>query len=1052
MTTPFHSQYWAHALTLRGATGTIEALSRSIAGARVDLNPHQVDAALFAIRSPLTKGVILADEVGLGKTIEAGIVIAQRWAERKRRILVIVPATLRKQWQQELETKFYLPTRILDSQAFNSIREDGIVNPFDSQDKPVICSYHFASAKSPEVSRVPWDLVVIDEAHRLRNVYKKFSKLARSIADAVGHSPKLLLTATPLQNSLMELYGLASVIDVHLFGDAASFRDQFARATDEAERNSDLRSRLQPVCIRTLRKQVVEYISFTRRVPITQDFLPSDAEQELYEAISEYLQREQLFALPASQRTLITLVLRKLLASSTFAIADTLERLASRLESLSHTLPAASAAQAGQEGLFDDNDIEGLDELEDELEEEREETGETSAEPPPSFDPAKMKAEIADLRRFVERARRISANAKGDALIPALKTAFEKAQALGAERKAVIFTESRRTQQYLFDLLTRSGYEGKVVMMNGSNSDPQSTVIYQAWRSRHSDEDGVTGSRAVNIKAAIVEHFQERAVIFIATEAAAEGVNLQFCSLVVNYDLPWNPQRIEQRIGRCHRYGQKHDVVVVNFLNRRNEADQRVFEILSEKFRLFDGVFGVSDEVLGALESGVDIERRIALVYQTCRNTEEIKTAFDKLQSELDEQIQARMAQTRVVLLENFDEDVSARLRVHRDKTLESLGERERWLLELTRTELNGHAEFEPERPRFQYTGPHARQGWYHFDWKEAEKNGDTFYRQDHPLAARVIQEAIARNLPSASLRMDYAGHGQVVSILKPLLGRSGWLELSKMTVESLDVEEFLVFTAQTDDLPAPRLDTYFVYAIECDDGSHYVGQSEDLPRRWEEHLGGRAAEWTAQHKPLRVVHYEEYGTREKAVEREKWLKTGFGRTWLKREIESGRARQAGGMTLDDETCRKLMLLPAAIEGAVAGPILDLSSIRLAEVQSRMKQVEERNGRFFDEEVLKLDRWSDDLKQGLEREIKELDRQIREARKTSALAALLKDKLEAQKTLKSLEGERNRKRRELFDAQDAIDGQRDELIKRIEGQLRQRHAVKPVFCFRWRLT
>ncbi len=947
MTTAYHSQYWAHALTLRGATGTIEALSRSIAGARVDLNPHQVDAALFAIRSPLTKGVILADEVGLGKTIEAGIVIAQRWAERKRRILVIVPATLRKQWQQELETKFYLPTRILDSQAFNSIQEDGIVNPFDSQDKLVICSYHFASTKSPEVSRVPWDLVVIDEAHRLRNVYKKSSKLARSIADAVGHSPKLLLTATPLQNSLMELYGLASVIDVHLFGDAASFRDQFARATDEGERNSDLRSRLQPVCIRTLRKQVVEYIPFTRRVPITQDFLPSDAEQELYVAISEYLQRKQLFALPASQRTLITLVLRKLLASSTFAIADTLERLASRLESLSHA----------QEGLFDDNDIEGLDELEDELEEEQEETGETSSEPPPSFDPAKLKAEIADLRRFVERARRISANAKGDALIPALKTAFEKAQALGAERKAVIFTESRRTQQYLFDLLTRSGCEGQIVMMNGSNSDPQSKVIYQAWRSRHSDEDGVTGSRAVNIKAAIVEHFQERAAIFIATEAAAEGVNLQFCSLVVNYDLPWNPQRIEQRIGRCHRYGQKHDVVVVNFLNRRNEADQRVFEILSEKFRLFDGVFGASDEVLGALESGVDIERRIALVYQTCRNTEEIKTAFDKLQSELDEQIQARMAQTRVVLLENFDEDVSARLRVHRDKTLESLGERERWLLELTRTELNGHAKFEPERPRFQYTGPHARQGGYHFDWKEAEKNGDTFYRQDHPLAARVIQEAIARNLPSASLRMDYAGHGQVVSILKPYVGASGWLEFSKLTVQSFDTEEFLIFAARADD----------------------------------------------------------------------------------------------GRTFDDETCRKLMLLPAVQEGPAKDAEPDLSALREAEVKTRLQQVEERNGRFFDEEVLKLDRWSDDLKQGLEREIKELDRQIREARKTSALAASLKDKLEAQKTLKSLEGERNRKRRELFDAQDTIDGQRDELIKRIEGQLHQTHAVKTIFLFRWRL-
>ncbi len=950
-TTAYHSQYWAHALTLRGATGSIEALSRSIAGARVDLNPHQVDAALFAIRSPLTRGVILADEVGLGKTIEAGIVISQRWAERKRRILVIVPATLRKQWQQELETKFYLPTQVLDSRAANALMGEGITNPFDSPDRLVICSYHFASAKGDEIRRVPWDLVVVDEAHRLRNVYKKASKLARNIADAVGGSPKLLLTATPLQNSLMELYGLASVIDEHLFGDAISFRDRFVRAINERERNMELRARLQPVCARTLRKQVVEYIPFTRRIPITQDFLPSDAEHELYEAISGYLQREQLIALPAGQRTLITLVLRKLLSSSTFAIAATLERLAMRLEAM-FTNP---------ENLLDDEDLEGVEELQDELEEqeEAEESGEEKpAVEPQRIDPERLKAEITDLRRFVEQAKRILVNAKGEALIPALKIAFDKAQELGAQRKAVLFTESRRTQQYLFDLLSRSGYEGKLVMMNGSNNDPQSKTIYETWKARQEKKDGLTGSRAVDMKAAIVEHFRDHATIFIATEAAAEGVNLQFSSLVVNYDLPWNPQRIEQRIGRCHRYGQKHDVVVLNFLNRRNEADQRVFEILSEKFRLFDGVFGASDEVLGALESGVDIERRIAQAYQTCRNTDEIKTAFDRLQAELDEQIQARMAQTRQTLLENFDEDVSARLRVHRDRTLESLGERERWLLELTRTELNGHARFEPERPRFQYTGPLAREGWYHFDWKEAEKNGDTFYRQDHSLASHVIQQAIARQLPTATLRLDYAGHGQVVSILKPYVGTSGWLELSKLTVQSFDTEEFLIFAAHTDD----------------------------------------------------------------------------------------------GRALDDETCKKLMLLPAVQEGPAKDAAADFSALREVEIKTRLKQVEERNGRFFDEEVLKLDRWSDDLKQGLEREIKELDRQIREFRKTSALAAALKDKLEAQKALKLLEAERNRKRRELFDGQDAIDGQRDELIKQIEGQLRQKHTAQTIFRFRWRLA
>jgi SNF2 family DNA or RNA helicase len=117
--------------------------------------------------------------------------------------------------------------------------------------------------------------------------------------------------------------------------------------------------------------------------------------------------------------------------------------------------------------------------------------------------------------------------------------------------------------------------------------------------------------------------------------------------MVVNYDLPWNPQRIEQRIGRCHRYGQEHDVVVVNFLNQKNAADQRVFQLLSEKFSLFEGVFGASDEVLGAIESGVDFEKRIAEIYQRCRTPEEINASFDRLQQELSQQIDEAMTRTR---------------------------------------------------------------------------------------------------------------------------------------------------------------------------------------------------------------------------------------------------------------------------------------------------------------------------------------------------------------------------------------------------------------------
>ena len=354
--TPFHAKYWAHLLTLKGSSGSVENLSRSIANSRVDLNPHQVEAALFALRSPLSRGAILADEVGLGKTIEAGIVLAQRWAERKRHILLIVPAILRKQWQQELREKFYLPTTVLDAKSYAAERKEGRANPFDRTDTLLICSYQFAAGHDADVRQVGWDTVVVDEAHRLRNVYKTDAKTARRIADAIGQAPKLFLTATPLQNSLMELYGLASLIDEHVFGDAASFRDQFLRPGDDGVRNGQLRDRLKPICYRTLRKQVVEYIPFTKRIPITQNFSPSDEEHALYESISAFLQREKLIALPASQRHLITLVLRKLLASSTFAVAGTINGVTRRLERLGEQLR-----------VFSDEDIEGIDELEDEI-------------------------------------------------------------------------------------------------------------------------------------------------------------------------------------------------------------------------------------------------------------------------------------------------------------------------------------------------------------------------------------------------------------------------------------------------------------------------------------------------------------------------------------------------------------------------------------------------------------------------------------------------------------------------------------------------------------
>ena len=681
--TPYHAKIFAHELTKRCSADSIEKLAGALVDAQVDLNPHQVEAALFAFHSPLSKGALLADEVGLGKTIEAGLVLSQKWAERKRRVLVITPANLRKQWHQEIQEKFFLPCEILEAKSYNDSIKRGHFRPLEIDDTIVICSYQFARSKAADVNATRWDLVVIDEAHRLRNVYKPSNVIANTLKMALKHVPKLLLTATPLQNSLLELFGLVSFIDEHAFGDLKSFREQFSYLKDQAVFDT-LKARLKPICHRTLRRQVTAYVPYTLRHPMVQEFTPAEAEDRLYTLVSDYLRRDHLQALPASQRSLMTLVLRKLLASSTFAIAGALDTLTNRLK-------AKVAKQTPPQSLEDelDQDYEALDETAEEWEDDS-----SDDEPLSAADLAALQGEISDLVEFRDLAVSITRNAKGDALLAALDRAFAEAGRLGAARKAIIFTESRKTQEYLQRVLADSSHSEGIVLFNGSNTDPSSRSIYARWLEQHVGTDRVTGSKTSDMRSALVDYFRDEGRIMIATEAGAEGINLQFCSLVVNYDLPWNPQRIEQRIGRCHRYGQKHDVVVVNFLNRNNEADQRVFELLAEKFSLFEGVFGASDEVLGAIESGVDFEKRIAAIYQRCRTPEEIKTSFDQLQLELGAQVNDAMTRTRRQLLENFDAEVHDKLRVSLDQSQDYLNRYERLLMQLTQFELGDDAEF----------------------------------------------------------------------------------------------------------------------------------------------------------------------------------------------------------------------------------------------------------------------------------------------------------------------------------------------------------------------
>ncbi len=800
MITDFHAKYFAYELTKRCSSDSVEKLTAVLADAQVDLNPHQVEAALFAFRSPFSKGAILADEVGLGKTIEAGLLLAQRWAERKRRLLVIVPANLRKQWAQELADKFYLPSAILEARSFNAAVRSGNLNPFE-QDAIVVCSYQFARSRDAYVRQTAWDLVVIDEAHRLRNVYKTGSKVALTIKEAVAPFPKVLLTATPLQNSLLELYGLVSIIDDYAFGDLKSYRAQFARPNRD-DVFAELKARLQPLCKRTLRRQVLEYVKYTNRHALVEEFVPSPNEQRLYDLVSDYLQRPTLYALPASQRQLVTLILRKLLASSTYAISGTLEGLANRLEA------AEAAASSAADTLEDDlaTDWEDIEELADEWEGD---TAEPATDSPSRLSPAQLaelRREKEQLRDFCALAKSITQNSKGEALLKALRRGFEAAadaqcSSGGAtlQQKAVIFTESRRTQDYLLNVLEQTEFAGKVVLFNGTNTGSLAKGIYQDWCKQHADTDRISGSPSADIRAALVEYFRDHGAILIATEAAAEGINLQFCNLVVNYDLPWNPQRIEQRIGRCHRYGQKYDVVVVNFLNKKNAADLRVYQLLDEKFRLFDGVFGASDEVLGAVESGVNFEKRIAEIYQQCRTTEQIQFEFDQLQLDLEGQIAMGQRDAREKLLDNFDQEVVERVRIDSHGMLDRFNDQ---LWRLTRHVLADHASFSDDGFSFMlHTNPFPGETINRGPYRMAKGVEDAnTYRIGHPLAQRVLARAQELDVEPAEVVFDYAGSGKSIAILEPLRGCSGWLTCAHVRLSAIESEDQLLAAGLTDD------------------------------------------------------------------------------------------------------------------------------------------------------------------------------------------------------------------------------------------------------------
>lgn len=775
--TTYHARYYALELRRRGTRDDVAAMGTALFDARVDLVPHQVEAGLFALaalrqRDQEAPGRILADEVGLGKTIEAGLVLCQLWAERKRRLLVLAPAALRKQWAMELDSKFGLPVRIAEGRGEEA--------HFGGR-KVVVASYSYAARRAEVLSTEDWDLVICDEAHRLRNAYRADSRLAKTLAVALRRAPKLLLTATPLQNSLLELYGLCSVIDERIFGDLATFKARFMRGSPDVEA---LRERIRPVMHRTLRRDVLAYVRYTERRALTFRFRFSSAERHLYDEVSSLLARDELASLPRSQRGLATMVVRKLLASSSCAVAGVLRTIRDRLERMMAKQPLPPLHEEFADEGFDEAWLEEI------------------------FDPGPRlssnvdpRAEADELVRLADLADGIPVDQRAVALVEALSAGFERLRAQGASEKAVIFTESRRTQAMLKGHLEANGYADQIVCFHGGGPDPEHQPILNRWLNEH-PEAAAGASRSANLRAAIVDHFERAARILIATEAGAEGLNLQFCSMVVNYDLPWNPQRVEQRIGRCHRYGQKHDVVVVNFLEETNAAEQRVYELLSEKFKLFDGIFGASDAIIGLLESGVGFERKVHHIFDTCRTSDEIEAAFEELRKELEVELTERENRARRALLDHFDRDVHDRLQVQLDEARARMNRVEELFWNLTRWALGDAADFNDARLTFRLGAPPERiqAGYYELIRREGNRVADPFvYRLTHPLGEHVLARGATAKTPPAHLVFDVSAYDRNLSLVKALRGRSGWLRLDRLRILGFAEEEHLLFAGSID-------------------------------------------------------------------------------------------------------------------------------------------------------------------------------------------------------------------------------------------------------------
>ncbi|HLJ87777.1 MAG TPA: SNF2-related protein [Candidatus Angelobacter sp.] len=796
----------------------LERYSASQRQARIDPNPHQVDAVIFALRRLRDGGCILADEVGLGKTIEAGLVIAQSRAEGFQRVLLIVPKSLIGQWQNELANLFSIQAQD-DPRSFIA---PGVY----------LVGREFAGSERGAATlgaTPPFDLVVIDEAHEIfAGLHKRYDRdgfydetsdealMAHRVRGFLRSSAVLLLTATPMQNSLAELWGLVQYVEPTgtLLGDIATFRQVFCDQDDRilvAGQEHELQRRLAVVLQRTLRRQAQEFLDrpFTQRRCRLYQYDMSEDERSLYDDVTEYLLQPSLYAFSGRQRRLLLIGFHRRMASSIPALAASLENVAARLRRMCGVPGNDDAAKVMYRDLEDEDEIEDiLDEVA---------SGADS-------DSSTVRAELTKVEGFIRRAESLPDDAKARSFQDAMRVTLNPGANGGGSGKAVVFTESITTQEYVRTLLLGLGLrDEEVTMFRGVNDHERAHQAYTRWQQEEGSRfpRGTKPSREVAVRLALVHEFRTRSRVLICTEAGAKGLNLQFCDTVINYDLPWNPQRIEQRIGRCHRYSQEHDVTVVNFIARDNEAHQLTFEILSQKLDLFGKVLDASDTVLHEPRTdapelvvsalSVELESDLRNIYSRSRTLDEVTREIAALRDKITERrvvYELEYQRTSQIIESRFDERVRKVFRSLRDELPHGLADLDRDVAALVdgyftarsvkyqRIDEAGRAVFEiaPDGALPAEIGEGRR-----FATGDARTLNDAeALNLVHPLVRAAIADA--RNWRGGSLILELPPNSPAE--LAALLGSVGHLRVALVRYEGFEPVQRLVAAAVLDGNP----------------------------------------------------------------------------------------------------------------------------------------------------------------------------------------------------------------------------------------------------------